>query len=48
MSKDQSVSAYFLRGWSRECFIEVYVDNQCKMVIVYDYTDSDSDTGSLI
>jgi hypothetical protein len=22
----------FLRGWSRECFIEIYINNQCKIV----------------
>ena len=27
--------ALFKKVWRRECFIEVYIDNQCKIVIVY-------------
>ena len=33
VSKDWSASA-FSKVWSRECFIEVYIDNQCKIIIV--------------
>ena len=35
VSKEWNAST-FKRVWSRECFIEVYIDNQCKIVIVYD------------
>ncbi len=34
MSKEGSASA-FKRVWSRECFIEVYINNRCKIVIIY-------------
>ncbi len=34
MSKDWSESAFF-KVWSRECFVEEYIDNQWKIVIVY-------------
>jgi hypothetical protein len=28
------VQALIFKVWSRECFIEVYIDNQSKMLIV--------------
>jgi len=29
------VQALVFKVWSRECFIEVYIDNQSKIIIVY-------------
>jgi hypothetical protein len=26
---------FLFEVWSRECFIEVYINNQCKIVIIY-------------
>ncbi len=34
VSKDRSASA-FSKVWSKECFIEVYIKNRCKIIIVY-------------
>ena len=36
VSKVRSASAVS-KVWSRECFIEEYIDNQCKIVIVYNH-----------
>ncbi len=33
VSKEWRMGA-FKEVWSRECFIEVYIDNQCKIVII--------------
>ncbi len=37
MSKDRSASA-FSKVWRRECFIEVYIDNRRKIVIISNVT----------
>ncbi len=34
VSKRLKCKRLFLRGWIRECFVEVYIDNQCKIVII--------------
>jgi hypothetical protein len=34
------VQAHVFKVWSRECFIEVYIDNRSKIVIVYLVNDA--------
>ncbi len=52
MSKDWSTSA-FKKVWSRECFLEVYGDNQCKIINVYkehlaEYTVNSMNKGEIV
>jgi hypothetical protein len=34
VSKRLRRKGLFLKGWIRECFVEVYIDNRCKIVII--------------